>query len=161
MTIPAGVESGVALRLNGKGSDGAGNGRTGDLYVVITVKDEEELPLVHALGRDRRDRRLRDALGLRVDEEQRQAERLRQLLRVDLLAGRRAGDDEHVVRDLDAGDEDLLAVHHVAVALALGDGLHAEAVAAGVGLRDREDEDRLAGDDAGDDRRASAPRCRS
>ncbi len=37
VTIPAGIESGVALRLTGKGSDAPRGGQAGDLYVVITV----------------------------------------------------------------------------------------------------------------------------
>jgi molecular chaperone DnaJ len=38
--IPAGVESGNTLRVGGKGSDGLGSGRPGDLYVALTVADD-------------------------------------------------------------------------------------------------------------------------
>ncbi|MBI3812270.1 MAG: molecular chaperone DnaJ [Nitrospirae bacterium] len=37
--IPAGVETGTRLRLNGEGEPGSNGGPPGDLYVVLTVKD--------------------------------------------------------------------------------------------------------------------------
>ncbi len=37
--IPAGVETGIRLRLNGEGEPGLQGGPPGDLYVVLTVKD--------------------------------------------------------------------------------------------------------------------------
>jgi molecular chaperone DnaJ len=37
--IPAGVETGTRLRLNGEGEPGSSGGPPGDLYVVLTVKD--------------------------------------------------------------------------------------------------------------------------
>lgn len=37
--IPAGVESGTRLRIAGEGESGYGNGASGDLYVVISVKE--------------------------------------------------------------------------------------------------------------------------
>ena len=40
VTIPAGVESGVSLRVQGKGNEGIGGGRPGDLYVTIAVKPD-------------------------------------------------------------------------------------------------------------------------
>ncbi|MGE0002075.1 MAG: molecular chaperone DnaJ [Fimbriimonadaceae bacterium] len=39
--IPAGVENGNTLRVSGKGSDGTGNGGTGDLYVAIRVRPDK------------------------------------------------------------------------------------------------------------------------
>ena len=38
VSIPAGIESGMRLRLSGEGEHGFNNGRPGDLYVAITVK---------------------------------------------------------------------------------------------------------------------------
>lgn len=40
VTIPPGVEDGTALRVSGKGSDGTGIGRPGDLYVVVDIPDD-------------------------------------------------------------------------------------------------------------------------
>ena len=39
--IPAGVETGSRLRINGEGEAGANGGPTGDLYVVIHVAEHE------------------------------------------------------------------------------------------------------------------------
>lgn len=39
--IPAGVETGSRLRVNGEGESGIGGGSTGDLYVVIHVAEHE------------------------------------------------------------------------------------------------------------------------
>jgi molecular chaperone DnaJ len=39
--VPAGVETGSRLRVNGEGEAGAQNGQSGDLYVVIHVKEHE------------------------------------------------------------------------------------------------------------------------
>ena len=39
--IPAGVETGSRLRLAGEGDAGPGGGRPGDLYVVLTVAEDE------------------------------------------------------------------------------------------------------------------------
>lgn len=39
--IPAGVDSGMQLRLSGEGEPGAGGGQPGDLYVVIEVEESE------------------------------------------------------------------------------------------------------------------------
>lgn len=39
--IPAGVETGSRLRVNGEGEAGTNNGQSGDLYVVIHVKEHE------------------------------------------------------------------------------------------------------------------------
>lgn len=39
--IPAGVETGSRLRVNGEGEGGAGGGQSGDLFVVIHVKEHE------------------------------------------------------------------------------------------------------------------------
>jgi molecular chaperone DnaJ len=39
--IPAGVETGSRLRINGEGESGTGGGQTGDLYVVIHVAEHE------------------------------------------------------------------------------------------------------------------------
>jgi len=39
--IPAGVETGSRLRVNGEGEAGTGGGQTGDLFVVIHVKEHE------------------------------------------------------------------------------------------------------------------------
>jgi molecular chaperone DnaJ len=38
--IPAGVSSGTRLRLTGRGESGGRNGRTGDLFVEVTVEDD-------------------------------------------------------------------------------------------------------------------------
>lgn len=40
ITVPAGIEDGTALRVSGKGSDGVGAGRPGDLYVVVSVSPD-------------------------------------------------------------------------------------------------------------------------
>ena len=40
VTVPPGVESGMTLRVAGRGSDGVGTGAPGDLFVVIAVKDD-------------------------------------------------------------------------------------------------------------------------
>jgi len=40
INIPPGVESGATMQIPGQGSDGVGEGRQGDLYVVLTVKDD-------------------------------------------------------------------------------------------------------------------------
>ena len=39
VSIPAGIESGTQLRLNGEGEAGSNGGPAGDLYVAIRVKD--------------------------------------------------------------------------------------------------------------------------
>ena len=39
--VPAGVESGVKLRLTGKGQEGTGGGPAGDLYVLLDVKPSD------------------------------------------------------------------------------------------------------------------------
>jgi molecular chaperone DnaJ len=39
LKIPAGVESGIRLKMSGEGDPGSKGGPPGDLYVVITVKD--------------------------------------------------------------------------------------------------------------------------
>ena len=39
VNIPAGIESGIQIRLTGEGEPGAAGGRPGDLYVSIQVKD--------------------------------------------------------------------------------------------------------------------------
>ncbi len=49
VTIPSGVEDGTALRVPGKGSDGVGGGRPGDLYVVVHVPED---PRFERHGRD-------------------------------------------------------------------------------------------------------------
>ena len=41
VTIPAGVDNGSTLRVQGKGSDGLGGGHPGDLYVVVEVKEDD------------------------------------------------------------------------------------------------------------------------
>lgn len=38
--VPAGVHHGMTLRMPGRGSDATGHGRPGDLYVVISVKED-------------------------------------------------------------------------------------------------------------------------
>jgi molecular chaperone DnaJ len=38
VTVPPGIESGSTLRVSGRGSDGLGAGRPGDLYVAVTVE---------------------------------------------------------------------------------------------------------------------------
>ncbi len=40
VTIPAGIEEGTTLRVGGKGSDGIGMGRPGDLYVTVHVAED-------------------------------------------------------------------------------------------------------------------------
>lgn len=39
--IPPGIEDGQTMRVSGKGSDGARGGVPGDLYVVVSVKDDK------------------------------------------------------------------------------------------------------------------------
>jgi len=41
LRIPAGVETGSRLRSSGNGESGSGGGSSGDLYVVISVRDHE------------------------------------------------------------------------------------------------------------------------
>jgi len=41
VTVPTGVESGMTLRVHGKGSEGLGGGTSGDLYVVISVHEDD------------------------------------------------------------------------------------------------------------------------
>ncbi len=43
LRIPPGVESGVTMQVPGQGSDGIRGGRPGDLYAVLTVKDDPRL----------------------------------------------------------------------------------------------------------------------
>lgn len=40
INIPPGVETGATMQIPGQGSDGVGEGRPGDLYVVLSVRDE-------------------------------------------------------------------------------------------------------------------------
>lgn len=47
--IPAGVETGMKLRVSGEGNAGIGGGPRGDLFVVITVKDHN---VYHREGND-------------------------------------------------------------------------------------------------------------
>lgn len=49
VTIPAGVDTDVRVRLAGEGEPGAGGGSPGDCYCVIEI---EEHPLLHRQGRD-------------------------------------------------------------------------------------------------------------
>ena len=49
LKIPAGVESGNRLKMNGEGESGAKGGPPGDLYVVITVKEH---PIFQREGND-------------------------------------------------------------------------------------------------------------
>lgn len=49
VNIPAGVDSGARLKLSGEGEHGANGGRTGDLYIAITVKEH---PFFHREGND-------------------------------------------------------------------------------------------------------------
>ena len=41
VSIPAGIEDGVQIRLNGEGEPGSNGGRPGDLYVGVRVKDHD------------------------------------------------------------------------------------------------------------------------
>jgi molecular chaperone DnaJ len=41
VNIPAGVDNGQTLRIHGRGQPGEKGGRTGNLYVVIAVEDDE------------------------------------------------------------------------------------------------------------------------
>lgn len=41
VTIPAGVDDGIQIRLNQEGEAGLNGGRPGDLYVVVRVRDHE------------------------------------------------------------------------------------------------------------------------
>ena len=43
VTVPAGVEEGMRLRIVGEGSAGRKNGPPGDLYVMMSVKPHPEL----------------------------------------------------------------------------------------------------------------------
>ncbi len=40
VTVPAGIEDGMTLRVSGRGSDGVGTGAPGDLYVVVHVVND-------------------------------------------------------------------------------------------------------------------------
>ena len=68
-----------------------------------------------------------------------------------LVLGRGAGDQQHLVGDRRRGGEGLLAVHDVAVAVALGLGVERGGVEAGIGLGDGEAALDLALDDVGQD----------
>ena len=68
-----------------------------------------------------------------------------------LLLGRGAGDQQHLVGDRRRRGEGLLAVHDVAVAVALGLGVERRGVEPGVGLGDGEAALDLALDDVGQD----------
>ncbi|HCW92653.1 MAG TPA: molecular chaperone DnaJ, partial [Flexistipes sinusarabici] len=39
--IPAGIESGMTLRVSGEGNDGSNGGPAGDLFVHVNVKEHE------------------------------------------------------------------------------------------------------------------------
>lgn len=41
VTVPAGIEDGMTLRVTGRGSDGVGIGAPGDLYVVVHVQQDK------------------------------------------------------------------------------------------------------------------------
>lgn len=41
VNVPAGVEEGSTLRVQGRGSDGTGGGMGGDLYVVLSIEEDE------------------------------------------------------------------------------------------------------------------------
>ena len=41
VTVPPGVETGQTIHMPGQGGEGVGMGRSGDLYVVLTVSDED------------------------------------------------------------------------------------------------------------------------
>ena len=69
---------------------------------------------------------------------------------LDVFEGRGAGEEDHFLRDLRAGDPDLLAGDGVAVAVAGGGGFELEGVEAGVGLGDAEADAIGAVDDFGD-----------
>lgn len=54
VTIPAGVDNGNRLRVNGEGEGGYGGGRAGDLYVILHVEEDnrfkrEENDLIYRL----------------------------------------------------------------------------------------------------------------
>src|SRR5207253_6177484 len=97
---------------------------------------EEERPLPLGLVEGGVLYLLREARGVRVDDEQREA----RPLVAHLARGRGAGHEEHVLRLLDPRDEVLLPADAVAVAVAGGERLEAEAVRARVRLGDREAE---------------------
>ncbi len=40
LNVPAGVDTGSRMRVAGRGSDGVGTGRSGDLYVMLVVHDD-------------------------------------------------------------------------------------------------------------------------
>ena len=112
------------------------------------VEGDRELPrALDAAGRHRRERY---ALGAGVDEEEGEAVRARQPLRVAVVAARRAGHHEDVVGAVGGRDPLLLAREEEGVAVALRHGGDAEGVGAGVGLGDREGELAAAGGDLGE-----------
>ena len=41
VSIPAGIEDGARIRLSGEGEAGLRGGRTGDLYIFVTVKQHK------------------------------------------------------------------------------------------------------------------------
>ncbi|HEY0868529.1 MAG TPA: molecular chaperone DnaJ [Fimbriimonas sp.] len=41
VNVPAGIESGATMHIPGQGSEGTGMGRSGDLYVVLHVQEDE------------------------------------------------------------------------------------------------------------------------
>jgi len=80
------------------------------------------------------------ALGSRVDKEQGEAVGLRPALLLTFLQRGGTGDEKHLVGNVGAGDEHLLAVDTVETlsGILLGQRLDPEAVGAGVGLGERE-----------------------
>lgn len=49
VNVPAGMDSGMKMRLRGKGGSGVNGGPSGDLYIVFYVK---ESPIFHRVGND-------------------------------------------------------------------------------------------------------------
>ena len=81
--IPAGVKDGSRVRISGKGEAGSGGGKTGDLYLVVSVKPhkrfqrngdnlkvEVDVPLITALlGGEVQVPTLKGNLALKIPEE--------------------------------------------------------------------------------------------
>ncbi|AIE88094.1 molecular chaperone DnaJ [Fimbriimonas ginsengisoli] len=87
VNIPPGVESGATMQVPGQGSDGVGEGRQGDLYVVLHVKEDSRF--------DRRGQTLISRLNISFAQaalgDQLQIEGVDETVDVNIAAGTQPG----------------------------------------------------------------------